>query len=698
MEVTREGSKAERHTDFATCEAETSDESSLTTRLASRWTELMNNSDSEVGERVLVIHHDSTKLGVQLLRFDVEKLRKLETRLREEAKSMKPYNSEQLTEQAVVAVYVDSAVVRGVVSTVIENEARVHLLDYGITVTLNIDKLRKLPKEFVTELPLYGIRVLIDKNYSIGGPIRGVDNDQSLMNRIVHLVSLVPCSLTTARARIHVIEPFEKAPKLFLSNKLKVSTSFINRSLRNSTEVNGGYSVKPGGTANRESFLKVSDSHINDTASDEVLDCVDTNSVVDEDQQAVFEVVENIKMQVIKRELATQPELVEKDKAMDGPSAVTYPNLTTSCKRQSSKESQKVAEQWKKEETGLLTSGSVNKGARKNQREKWEAKAKLVAAEVFAQVKATIPIKETEKSTKSANEEDKTAKSARRNTGVEEMSGNWNTSISQKSIKISSESANPQKTPKKENSTLTKDMMTTKLADEASRSRKGLTDENFVPMNRSNETFCKPKTSMHGMPLHRRDVIMDISVKFLRRTAPCKAIVLSLSLLSDVEKTLKSLKVPPLRLPQFKIAWGTRILIRRPQGLCRATIDWKEPKGAWWHCIFDDLDDPPVHVRLGEILECPSNVLCLPRALLYVHISGAPDLPSIFPKPRQVSKLSVLDFAEVRGSVSNLPMNRVFGFFPEVSQDHEANFKKSEATTSFDGRSLKSSQPITTST
>lgn len=94
-------------------EAETSDESSLTTRLASRWTELMNNSDSEVGERVLVIHHDCTKLGVQLLRFDVEKLRQLESRLRDEAKRMKPYNSEQLTEQAVVAVYVDSAVVRG---------------------------------------------------------------------------------------------------------------------------------------------------------------------------------------------------------------------------------------------------------------------------------------------------------------------------------------------------------------------------------------------------------------------------------------------------------------------------------------------------------------------------------------------------------------------------------------------------------
>lgn len=75
--------------------------------------------------------------------------------------------------------------------------------------------------------------------------------------------------------------------------------------------------------------------------------------------------------------------------------------------------------------------------------------------------------------------------------------------------------------------------------------------------------------------------------------------MLSLSLLSDVEKTLKSLKVPPLRLPQFKIAWGTRILIRRPQGLCRATIDWKEPKGAWWHCIFDDL---------GKVLYFPKSL------------------------------------------------------------------------------------------
>lgn len=48
--------------------------------------------------------------------------------------------------------------VSGVVSTaLIENEIRVYLLDYGITETLTIDKVRFLPKEFVTELPLYGV-------------------------------------------------------------------------------------------------------------------------------------------------------------------------------------------------------------------------------------------------------------------------------------------------------------------------------------------------------------------------------------------------------------------------------------------------------------------------------------------------------------------------------------------------------------
>ncbi|OQR71275.1 hypothetical protein BIW11_11100, partial [Tropilaelaps mercedesae] len=177
---------------------------SLTEVLMLRWKMLTAEGAPESGERVRVIHHDRTSLGVQLLRLDVERLRELESVLAQKSRTTKPCQPSQLKEEALVAAQKKDSVVRGVVCTVIGKKARVYLLDYGITETLNIDQLCDLPTEMVTQVPIYGVRVLLDKEGLVSAEHGSLipNENTSLTNRIVRLGWLSPRTLTTVWARL----------------------------------------------------------------------------------------------------------------------------------------------------------------------------------------------------------------------------------------------------------------------------------------------------------------------------------------------------------------------------------------------------------------------------------------------------------------------------------------------------------------
>ncbi|OQR71917.1 hypothetical protein BIW11_03879 [Tropilaelaps mercedesae] len=109
-----------------------------------------------------------------------------------------------------------------------------------------------------------------------------------------------------------------------------------------------------------------------------------------------------------------------------------------------------------------------------------------------------------------------------------------------------------------------------------------------------------------------------------------------------------------------KICWGARVLLRRNENLYRATIDWQAPRDSWWHCIFDDCDSHPMCVKADQLLECPTSVVCLPRALAYVYCG---DERNVFPDPGGTGTLHVMRYTEVRGPVTGLPMSKIIGYF-----------------------------------